>query len=106
GKYHGLIIRKNEVYGWYDDGMDFYASEDVIIEYNTLHSPQQPASSGQAIKAGGITRTEPVVGHRSKNIVVRYNTVYNLYNHVNEEGSHNGIQTNSGGSGKVYGNVV
>ena len=106
GKFHGLIIRKNEVYGYYDDGIDLYAATDVIVEHNTVHSPQQPSSSGQGIKAGGITRTEPIAGHQSTNIIVRHNTVYNLYNEVNDSGSHNGIQTNDGASGKLYGNLI
>lgn len=106
GKYHGLIIRKNEISGYYDDGIDLYAADNIIAEYNTVHSPQQPSSSGQGIKAGGITRTEPVVGHQSTNIIIRYNTVYNIYNRVNDSGSQNGIQTNDGASGKLYGNLV
>ncbi|MDF9796745.1 hypothetical protein OKW21_002008 [Catalinimonas alkaloidigena] len=106
GKYFGLIIRKNEIYGYYDDGIDLFSADNVIAEYNTVHSPLQPATSGQGIKAGGLTRADIIKGHQSTNITIRYNTVYNLYNKVNNDGSHNGIQTNSGSSGKVYGNVV
>ncbi len=106
GKYHGLIIRKNEIHNYYDDGIDLYSADNVIAEYNTIHSPQQPSTSGQGIKAGGITRTEVVNGHQSTNIIVRYNKVYNLYNRVSDLGSQHGIQTNSGSTGKVYGNLV
>ena len=106
GKFHGLIIRKNEVYGYHDDGIDLFAADSVIVEYNTVHSPQQPSDSGQGIKAGGITRADKVKGHPSTNVVVRYNTIYNLYNKINDSGSQNGIQTNDGASGKVYGNLV
>lgn len=106
GKFHGLIIRKNEVYGYYDDGIDLYAATDVVVEYNTIHSPQQPSYSGQGIKAGGLTRTEPITDHQSANTIVRYNTIYNLYNKVNDLGSQNGIQTNDGASGEIYGNLV
>ncbi len=106
GKYHGLIIRKNEIYGYYDDGIDLYSADNVIAEYNTIHDPQQPCTSGQGIKAGGITRTEIVNGHPATNIIIRYNTVYNLYNRVSSSGALHGIQTNSGATGKVYGNLV
>ena len=106
GEFHGLIIRKNEIYGYYDDGIDLYAATNVVVEYNTIHSPQQPSSSGQGIKAGGLTRTEPITGHQSANVVIRHNTVYDLYNKADDLGSHNGIQTNDGASGEVYGNLV
>ena len=106
GKYHGLIIRKNEIRGYYDDGIDLFSADNVIAEYNTVHSPQQPSKSGQGIKAGGITRTEVIKGHQATNIIVRYNTVYNLYNRVSSIGAQNGIQTNSGATGEIYGNLV
>ena len=106
GMFHGLIIRKNEVYSYYDDGIHLFAADSVIVEYNKVHSPQQPCDSGQGIKAGGITRADKIKGHQSVNIVVRYNTVFNLYNKANDSGSHNGIQTNDGASGEVYGNLV
>ena len=106
GKYHGLIIRKNEIRGYYDDGIDLFSADNVIAEYNTVHSPQQPSKSGQGIKAGGITRTEVIKGHQATNIIIRYNTVYNLYNRVSSIGAQNGIQTNSGATGEIYGNLV
>ncbi len=106
GKYHGLIIRKNEIYGYYDDGIDLFSAEDVIAEYNVIHDPQQPCTSCQGIKAGGFTRSEIVNQHGSTNITIRYNTVYNLYNRASSSGSSHGIQTNSGATGKIYGNVV
>ena len=106
GKFHGLIIRKNEIYGYYDDGIDLFSADNVIAEYNIVHSPQQPSASGQGIKAGGLTRSDIIKGHQATNIIVRYNTVYNIYNRVSSSGSQNGIQTNSGSTGKVYGNLV
>lgn len=106
GKFYGLIIRKNEVYGYYDDGIDLFAADSVTVEYNTIHTPQQPAKSGQGIKAGGMTRTENINGHQSAHVTIRYNTIHNLYNRVNDQGSHNGIQTNDGASGEIYGNLV
>lgn len=106
GRFHGLIVRKNEVYGYFDDGIDLYGADSVIIEHNIIHSPQQPSDSGQGIKAGGFTRNETLDGHQSTNIIVRYNTVHSLFNRVSNTGSQNGINANDGASGQIYGNLV
>ena len=106
GKFHGLVIRKNEIYDYFDDGIDLFSADSVIVEYNTIHSPQQPSSSGQGIKAGGLTNADKINGHQSTNIIIRYNIVHDIYNQVSNAGSHNGIQTNEGASGEVYGNLV
>ncbi len=106
GRFHGLIIRKNEVYGYFDDGIDLFGADSVIVEHNTVHSPQQPSDSGQGIKAGGLTRNETINGHQSTNIIVRYNTVHSLFNRASDTGSQNGINANDGASGQIYGNLV
>ena len=106
GKFHGLVIRKNEIYDYFDDGIDLFSADSVIVEYNTIHTPQQPSSSGQGIKAGGLTNADKINGYQSTNIIIRHNVVYDIYNKVSDAGSHNGIQTNEGASGEIYGNLV
>lgn len=112
GNFHGLIIRKNEVYGWVDDAMDFFAAENVVVEYNVIHDPMQisfsseKSGAGNGIKAGGITRSDVIKGKKSQKITVRYNQVYNIRNGNNKNASLNAITTNNGGSGKIYGNLI
>ena len=106
GQFHGLVIRKNEVFGYYDDGIDVFGADSIVIEHNTVHHPQQPSNSGQGIKAGGLTLNEPINGRQSANIIVRYNTVHSLYNNVDDSGSQSGINANDGASGQVYGNLI
>lgn len=106
GRFHGLVVRKNEVYGYFDDGIDLYGADSVIVEHNVVQSPQQPSDSGQGIKAGGLTRNETIDGYQSSNIVVRYNKVHSLLNQVSSTGSQNGINANDGASGQIYGNLV
>jgi len=113
GNFHGLIIRKNEVFGWVDDAMDFYASDNVIVEYNTIHDPLNFSSkasgsgSGNALKVGGTTSSADRVGGKSStNIVVRYNQVYNVNNNLNSGAHLNAIVTNGGKSGEIYGNLI
>jgi len=106
GDFHGLVIRKNEVTGWLDDGLETFGAQNVVVEYNVLHSPQPPIISegsgkhaSQGIKAGG---TDNANGYHAANITVRYNAVYDLP----YDSSSNGIIVNSGRSGEIYGNVV
>ncbi len=106
GRFHGLVIRKNQVHGYFDDGIDLYGADSVIVEHNIVHSPQQPSNSGQGIKAGGLTRNETIDGHQSSNIIVRYNTVHSLFNRISSTGSQNGINANDGASGQIHGNLV
>ena len=113
GNFHGLIIRKNEVFGWVDDAMDFYASDNIIVEYNTIHDPLNFSSkasgsgSGNALKVGGTTSSADRVGGKSStNIVVRYNQVYNVKNNLNSRANLNAIVTNGGASGEIYGNLI
>ena len=106
GNFHMLIIRKNIIYKYYDDGIDLFAAKNVIVEHNTIHNPLMPSSSGQAIKAGGITKNEIINGVQSENIIIRSNFIFEILNDIDDKGSHNGIQTNNGASGVISDNTI
>ena len=106
GRFHGLVVRKNKVQGYFDDGIDLYGADSVIVEHNAIYDPQQPSDSGQGIKAGGLTRNETIDGYQSSNVIIRYNTVHSLFNRVSSAGSQNGINANDGATGQIYGNLV
>ena len=110
GNFNGLVLRKNDVSGYYDDGIDTYLGSNIIIEHNTIHNPALVSAnaftrSGNGIKAGGIAREENArfVGTQSFNVVVRYNVVRNIRSN---QCPCNGIVTNDGESGEIYGNLV
>ena len=107
GEFNGFVIRKNDVYGFRSNGIEAYGAKDVIIEYNEVHDPASFDRGGRAIKAGGYnsaSQTAQGTGELfSENIIVRYNKVYN----ITQGGANlNGIDTNNGLSGQIYGNVV
>ena len=110
GNFNGFIIRKNDVYGYRSNGIETYGSKNVVIEYNKVHDPANFAAGGRAIKAGGYnsaSQTAPGFGELfSENIIVRYNTVYNITQGGNNAANTNGIDTNNGGSGAIYGNLI
>ena len=102
--FNGLVIRKNDVANYYDDGIDLFAAANVVVEYNKVHQPGTANVSGVGIKAGGLTQSDIVKGYRGGNVTVRYNTVYNIQNTGGKRLT--GISTNKGASGKIYGNLV
>ena len=107
GYFNNLIFRKNDIAGYDDDGIDTYGAHDLIIEYNTVHDPQPTSTRGKGIKAGGIIRSSENAsfeGIQSSGIVVRYNVVRDIRAVANCECD--GIVTNGGGSGSIYGNVI
>lgn len=114
GNFRGLVFRKNDVSGYFDDGIDIYVGSNVIIEYNVFHNPSSKSAnssiddsrSGNGIKAGGIVRSvesSQYTGTQSSNVVVRYNIVRDIRTN---ECACNGIVTNSGTDGNIYGNLI
>ncbi len=106
GEFNGLVIRRNVITGWLDDGLETFGAQDVTVEHNILHAPQPPAitegagnHASQGIKAGGTDSTN---GYYAARIVVRYNEVYDLP----YDAASVGIKVNGGRSGEIYGNVV
>jgi hypothetical protein len=108
GDMNGFIIRKNHVYHHFASGIEVFGAHNVIIEYNKIHDPLPYSVHGRGIKGGGYNsaaQTAPGVGElRSKNIIIRYNEIYNI--HHSRDVNENGIDTNNSGSGKVYGNLI
>ena len=107
GYFNNLVFRKNDIAGYDDDGIDTYGAHDVIIEYNTVHDPRTISTRGKGIKAGGPIRSNEsstFAGTLSSGIIVRYNTVRDI--RATGSCSCDGIVTNGGGSGQIYGNVV
>jgi hypothetical protein len=102
GDYHNIVVRKNTVTQWADDGVDMYLGFNILFEYNTLHKPKNSAAN--AIKCGGVARggNEGPVGRKSNGIVVRYNTVFDI---KLGNGNH-AINTNDGGQALIYGNLA
>ena len=107
--FKNIIIRKNDISGWSDDGIDLFAASNVIIEYNLIHDPLTNATHGSGIKAGGETRKttngDIVIGHTGGNNIVRYNLVKDITGTLTGD-KFNGIITNGGASGKIYGNLI
>ena len=110
GDFGGLVTRKNDVSDYWDDGIDIYAGSNVIVEYNTFNTPAPTNSqdnSRRGIKAGGLSDTndgDKIGGYGSSNVVVRYNVVRNISN--NNCSVCDGISTNAGLSGEIYGNLI
>ncbi|MGB3849165.1 MAG: PA14 domain-containing protein [Tunicatimonas sp.] len=99
GDTDGIIIGHNEITKFSDDGVDLFNGSEVIVEYNEIHDPISPRSGGanNGIKGGGASGSTA-----SRDIIIRYNTVYNIYR---RRGSPNGITTNGATSGEIYGNL-
>lgn len=104
GDFNGLVIRKNDIADYYDDGIDLFAASNVIVEYNRVHDTGDNNVSGVGIKAGGRTTSDIITGYRGGNVVIRYNTVYDIQNA--NGGRLTGITSNKGASGEIYGNLV
>ena len=108
--FESLVVRKNDISGWSDDGIDMFAASNVIAEYNVLHNPIKEPTNGLGIKAGGKTNKNAsgvgdiIVGHKGSNIIVRYNRVFNIKGDTNK--NFTGISTNQGASGEIYGNLI
>lgn len=102
GDYNGIIIRKNKIFQWADDGIDTYLGFNLIIEYNSLTNPRNSAAN--AIKCGGVARggNEMPVGRKSTGIVVRYNHIFD----INLGSNNHAINTNDGGQATIYGNLA
>ena len=99
-----LVVRKNDISGWSDDGIDMFAASNLIVEYNTLHNPLDNPKNGKGIKAGGKTKDDIVKNYSGGNLTVRYNIVRDL-NSISCVAC-DGISTNQGASGTIYGNLV
>ncbi|MEM9877318.1 MAG: right-handed parallel beta-helix repeat-containing protein [Myxococcota bacterium] len=109
GDYEGIVVRKNLITGWLDDGLETFGARDVVVELNELHSPRPPNEdligtnanhASQGIKAGGIDSQR---GYTGREVIVRYNYVHDL---PHETARSNGIMGNGGKSGSIYGNLV
>ena len=102
GDYHNIIVRKNTITQWSDDGIDTYLGFNIIIEHNTLTNPRNTAAN--AIKCGGVARggNENPAGRKSSGIIVRYNTIHD----INLKKSNHAINTNDGGDAEIYGNLA
>ena len=66
-----LVVRKNDISGWSDDGIDMFAASNLIVEYNTLHNPSDNPNNGKGIKAGGKTKDDIVKNYSGGNLTVR-----------------------------------
>ena len=96
GDTNGIIIGHNEITKFSDDGVDLFDGSNVIVQYNEIHDPISPHSGGanNGIKAGGASS--------SRDNIIRYNTIYNIFSRGN---SPNAITTNGAVSGEIYGNL-
>jgi hypothetical protein len=99
GDFHNIVLRKNRISEWDDDGIDLFAADNIILEGNTLYSPKN-SNANSAIKLGGITVADNVAGVSGGNVICRYNYCYNV------DCTTGVINTNNGESGEIYGNVV
>ncbi len=101
GDYEGLVIGKNELTNWKDDAIDLYGASNVIVEHNQIYAPAESLSkngSGIGIKAGGVGPPQ------SAGNIIRYNKIHDL--NGTENGLYDGINTNNGNHGKIYGNLI
>lgn len=95
---NGLIIRKNRVTRFRDDGIDCFASKNITIEYNEVWDPQNGAANG--IKGGGRSpNVSP--NYSGRDVIIRYNYVHDV-----RILSNYGITNNNNTHGKIYGNLV
>lgn len=113
GSFGGMIVRKNDISDYWDDGIDLFAGASIIVEYNTIHSPSPTTASDNSrkgIKAGGKTRINPdgesdiILDYRGDSVTVRYNTITGL--NATSCTDCNGIDGNLAATGQIYGNVV
>ena len=111
GEFNGFVIRKNNVFGQKASGIETYGAHDIIIEYNEVHDPADYDRGGLGIKAGGYNDAaynKRYVNYNgewfAKNVIVRYNKIYNITQGDTKDV--NGIDTQSARSGKIYGNVL
>lgn len=93
--FNGFTCAFNECSGYGQDGIDQYGADDIVTEYNYVHSPQAGASNG--IKIGGDGQTGGSAGN-SLNNIARYNRVDGALAF--------GITTNGADYSKIYGNLI
>lgn len=101
GDYHNIVFRYNIAEWWYDDGLDLFSSDNIIAEYNIFRNVR-PDVNNCAMKLGGLTGSDIVKNVSGKNIIARYNKIYDV-RHTKDQ---HGINTNNGRGGEIYGNFI
>ena len=93
---HDMLILKNKITNWGDDGIDFFRAGNITVKENIIYDYGAiPDGNGNGIKAGGpneVSYSNKIIG----------NWVYGL----NGTGANFGITSNSGANNQYYNNII